>query len=88
MFNDEEVKSCAYGKINAKIDKFLPNGKGYPYINIRFEEFEKTFLNEEKYCGYLKKMSIVCDKIPNKTKTKSYEPDKQRQFGEFLFPTL
>lgn len=71
MFNEEQVKSCAYVKINAKIDKFLSNGKRYPYTNIRFEEFEKTFLNEKKYCDHLTKMKNACGKILDKTKTES-----------------
>lgn len=71
IFNDEPVKANSYHKIDRLIDRFLPQGKGYPYDKIHFGKFESSIENSEKYVDYLKRISGVCDKILDKEKTDS-----------------
>lgn len=68
IFNDEPVKANSYHKIDRLVDRFLPQGKGYPYDKIRFGKFESSIGNSEKCVDYLKRKSGVCDKIFDKEK--------------------
>lgn len=71
IFNDEPVKANSYHKIDRLVDRFLPQGKGYPYDKIRFGKFESSIGSIENYSDYLKRISYACDKILDKDKIDS-----------------
>lgn len=70
-FNNEQVKSNAYHKIDMLIKRFLPDGKYYPYEKITFSEFERSIGDSVGHRKYYCRMKSACNEIIDNSKIDS-----------------